>query len=235
MITQDVITQSALAMGIVVGAMILVAVIYRYIRHHDFGLGGTILAVLGAGLLSPLIWQSIGLSSFKISVGPDGFTIQQEIQDIGAATADWNNRLEKLNLDISENKDRIKHLEELLPNAETNTAQQQKRLEAQKKQFEQNSQYSVLVFHKLKQTEKAKVITQSLLRAGYRSSATPTNLAESKQQLKENEAWVIYTERGKTILPQVKDILSQIDTPVRFKYAPKPSKLRRADVQILIF
>jgi hypothetical protein len=100
---------------------------------------------------------------------------------------------------------------------------------------ERNSRFSVLVFNKASQDETANNITKSLRDAGFQSVATPTDLTESKKQLKPNQAWVIYTNRGQPIVPFVEQILSQSTHEIQFIREKNPSSLRRGDVQILLF
>src|SRR6185503_191793 len=66
-----------------------------------------------------------------------------------------------------------------------------------------NSAYSVLVFHKSEQQATADALVDALLSAGFKSSSTPTYLREAIRQLNPNEAWVIYTSRGKEKLSDV--------------------------------
>lgn len=99
----------------------------------------------------------------------------------------------------------------------------------------QNSTYSVLVFHKPEQQTTASALADALLSAGFKSSATSTHLTEAMKQFKPNEAWVIFTSRGKEKLPEVKRILMAVAPNVHYIDEPQPSNLQRGDIQILLF
>ena len=102
-------------------------------------------------------------------------------------------------------------------------------------QFEANSKYSVLVFYRPNQEDGAREITEKLLSLGFRSSSTPTDLVEAKKQYSSGNIWVIYTERGKSILKDVTSELNSLGLSYTLQINPSPVRLRRGDMQLLLF
>ena len=102
-------------------------------------------------------------------------------------------------------------------------------------QFEANSKYSVLVFYRPNQEDGAREITKKLLSLGFRSSSTPTDLVEAKKQYSSGNIWVIYTERGKTILDDITSELDSLGLGYTLQINLAPVKLRRGDMQLLLF
>ncbi len=102
-------------------------------------------------------------------------------------------------------------------------------------QFEANSKYSVLVFYRPNQEDGAREITEKLLSLGFRSSSTPTDLVEAKKQYSSGNIWVIYTERGERIHKDVTVELDSLGLSYTLQINPSPVKLRRGDMQLLLF
>ena len=227
------ILQATLITGIIVGVICLLAAVHNHIKYQNFGLGGAVLVAFGSMLLGLSVWQSV-----ELSIDSEGRITAKykQQQDIGAEAADRNSQFAELKLKLAEISENIGSLNSSIPNASLPQSQIEARKKIEK-QFERNSKYSVLVFNKQEQEQEqaAQNISKALLEAGYKSSATPTDLKESKRQLESNESWVIYTERGKEILSEVKQVLSKSANNIRFVYEPNPSKLRRGDIQVLLF
>lgn len=57
----------ALLIGIVLGAIMLLGVIYVYVKNQSYGMGGTALTVFGTLLIGLSIWKTA-----EISISPDG-------------------------------------------------------------------------------------------------------------------------------------------------------------------
>ena len=223
------IIQITLIMGIILGTICLLAVVHNFVRHQNFGLGGVVLVAFGAMLLGLSIWQSV-----ELSVDADGIVTAKYKQDIGAEAAERNNQLEELRIRISENTEDIERLKPSTSTRPLTSSQEETRRESRKR-FEENSKYSVLVFNKPSQKNTAEKVATSLIETGFKSSATPTNLTESRRQFRKNEAWVIYTSKGQELLPQLKDLLTRAAPSIVFEYEKSPVNLRRGDVQILLF
>jgi hypothetical protein len=158
----------------------------------------------------------------------------KEDQDSGANAADLNGRVEKLRFKVDELAQDISDLKRVTPSLKISPEVASDR-ETRRRAFEQNSAYSVLVFHKPEQQTTASALADALLSNGFKSSATSTYLTEASKKFKPNEAWVIYTSRGKEKLPDVKKILVATAPNVHFIEEPQPSNLQRGDIQILLF
>lgn len=223
------IIQITLIMGLILGTICVLAAIYNFVRHQNFGLGGVVLVVFGALLLGLSIWHSI-----ELSISADGSVTAKYTQEIGAEAAEKNNQLEKLRIRVTENTEDIEQLKSSVTTPLITISQEEIRKEAREK-FEENSKYSVLVFNKPAQNNNAENVARELTKIGFKSSATPTDLTESRRQFGNNEAWIIYSTTGQKLLPQLKELLTRIAPQVRFEYEQNPVKLRRGDVQILLF
>ncbi|WP_444901460.1 hypothetical protein ACJJIG_18480 [Microbulbifer sp. SSSA007] len=223
-----IIENATMIVGIILGGICLLAAVYNHIKHQNFGLGGVVLVMFGSMLLALSIWGSV-----EIWIGDSGAKFQLK-EDFGAEKAELNNQLEELRLRLTTNRKDIDRMAEHIPRATISPAQEKER-RATREKFERNSHYSILIFNKAAQQENAKTITKDLLEAGFKTSATETDLEEAKQQFPTNVAWVVYTERGERILPEVRRILSQSTTDIRFEIDSNPVSLRRGDIQVLLF
>ena len=225
--TTGSISMIAFVLGLLFGSVLLLAAVYRFVKHREFGLGGTVLIVFGSMLLGLSVW-----TSFEFSVDSEGKVTARYEQ--GAKAADLNGRVEKLRFKVDELAQDISDLKRVTPSAKISPEVASER-ETRRRAFEQNSVYSVLVFHKPEQQTTASALADALLSAGFRSSATSTYLTEAIKKFKPNEAWVIFTSRGKEKLPEVKRILMAAAPNVHYIDEPQPSNLQRGDIQILLF
>ena len=223
------IVQATLVMGIILGTICLLAAVFNFVRHQSFGLGGVVLVAFGAMLLGLSIWQSI-----ELSIDADGSITAKYKQDIGSEAAERNSQLQKLRLQVKENQEDIERIRSATSIASVSASEKQARKE-EMENFDANSKYSVLVFNKSSQEDVANRISNKLLGMGFKASATETDLIESKRQLQKNEAWVIYTSRGMEIRENIKELLSGVAPDINFIFEPNPVKLRRGDMQILLF
>ena len=219
----------AFAFGLLLGSVLLLASVYSFVKHRQFGLSGTVLVVFGSMLLGLSVW-----TSFEFSVDSEGKVTARYDQDLGAKAADLNGKVEQLRFKVDELAQDISDLKRATPSAKISPEVTSER-EARRRAFEQNAAYSVLVFHKSEQQETASALADALLSAGFKSSATPTQLKEAVKQLNPNEAWVIYSSRGKEKLSDVKRILMAVAPNVHYIDEPQPSNLRRGDIQVLLF
>lgn len=195
-----------------------------------------IFTILGIILLtSGVTWSVVN----NLIITPKNEVIQdlqrsKEEQDSGAQAADLNGRVEKLRFKVDELAEVISDLKRVTPSSNIPSEVASER-ETRRLAFEQNSAYSVLVFHKPEQQTTASALADALLSKGFKSSATSTYLAEAMKKLKPNEAWVIFNLRGKEKLPEVKKILSAAAPNVHYIDEPQPKHLQRGDIQILLF
>ena len=81
----------------------------------------------------------------------------------------------------------------------------------------------------------ASSIAKNLIASGFQSSATSTDLTESKKQLRPQQAWVIYTERGAERLDDIVEKLKAAAPDISFVVEHNPSSLMQGDIQVLLF
>lgn len=198
--------------------------------------GHPIFLILGIIVItSGVVWSVVN----NLIITPKNEEIQRlqrskEDEYSGAKAADLNGKVEQLRFKVDELAQDISDLKRATPSAKISPEVASER-ETRRRAFEQNSAYSVLVFHKSEQQATASALADALLSAGFKSSATPTYLKEALRHLNPNEAWVIYTSRGKEKLSDVKRILIATAPNVRYIEEPKPSNLQRGDIQVLLF
>jgi hypothetical protein len=216
--------------GLLLGSVLLLGALFAHLKRQTFGLGGVVLVVFGSFL--------IGLSaftSFEFSVGPvTGKYIQEAKEDLGVKTADLNGSIEQLKVKLAELTQDVAAIKRVTPGAAPTQEQVSKR-ESMERVFEQNSDYSVLVFHKPGQRETATQISRALLSVGFRSSATPTELKEATQQFKPNQAWIVYTSKGQEKLATLREVLASTGNKIEYIYRDSPYPLRSGDIQVLLF
>lgn len=152
----------------------------------------------------------------------------------GEQYASINGKIEELKRVISDLNQDIAALKKATPTAILPPEQAAIR-KVKDRQFEVNSAFTVLVFYKPYQKDVATRFTAKLLSIGFKSSATPTDLKEAARQFDENKAWVLYTERGKRMLPTLKAALQSMSHKIDFTYRDTPYPLRNGDIQILMF
>lgn len=72
--------------GIVLGSLAVISVCVVWIRHHQFGMGGTTLTLIGFGLVGLSLWSTV-----QIRVSADGFetrfeTLQNQVAELAETT-----------------------------------------------------------------------------------------------------------------------------------------------------
>jgi hypothetical protein len=214
--------------GLVLGAMLLVVAAFVYASRNVFGFGGTLFLVFGTILVGLSLWRSV-----ELTVDPDGGLIAIFKQEIGAEAAELNGKILDLERQIAKAISKLETISARSENSPSSMAT--KTPDEVDADFERNSNYKVLVFFKNHQQEAARRMENVLLSHGFRSSATETTLSQALRQFQTNTAWVIYTEDGKPIVDDVISVLRGLDLDVTFVKQPKASKLRRGDVQVLLF
>lgn len=218
------------AFGLVLGSVLLLASVYNFVKHRSFGLGGSVLTVFGTMLVGLSLW-----SSFEVTVDQGKFSARYNIsQELGQRAAEVNNQIVELRNRLDFQAQDIAALRQATPGATISPEKSQQR-KAQEQQFQRNSSFSVLVFSKQDRMASASNIVKNLLASGFQSSATSTDLTESNKQLKPQQAWVIYTKRGKERLNEVVRSLEESAPNIDFIVEPHSSKLRQGDIQVLLF
>jgi len=167
-------------------------------------------------------------------VGGNEFAFSEALKAEGDQTAELNSTIERLKLKVGELSQDVAALRKATPTATPPPEQLAKR-DAKTEQFLNNSDYSILIFYKPYQKEAANSLTRQLLSLGFKSSATPTDLREAVKQFDENTAWVVYSERGKGKLDDLRSALPLAAGRIDFVYREEPYKLRSGDIQILLF
>lgn len=223
------ITIVTLILGLILGTVLLSAAVYVYIKHQVFALGGSVLTVFGTILLGLSIWQSV-----ELTIRPEGGITAKFKQDLGAAAADINNRISQLELKLTELSEDVTSFRKKFPEAGLPQDVVAKRLNKEQA-FQENSKYSVLVFYKPQNEQTAERIEKALLSEGYKSSSTETHLTEAIKQFSPKSAWIIYTKNGENKLNDVKKILNSLNLGISLNLEPQAVKLRRGDIQILLF
>ena len=216
--------------GLLLGSILLLASVYNFVKHRAFGLGGSVLTVFGTMLVGLSLW-----SSFEVTVDQGKVSARYYLsQELGQRAAVVNNQIVELRKRLDYQAQDIAALRQANPAAAIPLEKSQERKE-QEKLFKRNSSFSVLIFSKQDRMESASNIVKNLLASGFQSSATTTDLTESKKQLKPQQSWVIYTERGKERLNEVVKSLNESAPNVDFVIEPHSSKLRQGDIQVLLF
>ncbi len=223
----------AFIVGLLLGSGLLLSAVFVYVKRQIFGVGGIVLVVFGSFLIGLSIW-----TSFEISVNSDG-TIKAKYnqatkEEIGVKAAEVNGSIEQLKLKLSNLTQDVLTLKRAVPGV---TFSRDKTLEREKKEklFENNSEYSILVFYKPYQRDISVKLSNMLLSLGFKSSATSTELKEAARQFKPNKAWIIYTPKGEKKIPELKKFLSSSGTSIEYIYRNSSYALRSGDIQILIF
>ncbi|TLU82569.1 MAG: hypothetical protein FDX21_08765 [Chlorobium sp.] len=217
--------------GVFLGAVLLLATVYGYIKQNNFGLGGTVLSLLGLTLIGLSFW-----SSFEFSVDAKGKVAVSYTQSQSEASkaADLNGQLQKLKFQVDMLSQDISDLKRATPSAKIFDDAALKRA-AKTQAFNQNSLYSILVFNKENQQNTASSLVNTLLAEGFKSAAASTDLKEAKKQFDPNHAWVIYSSRGKEKLSELKNMLRDKYPGITCHVEPKESELRNGDIQVLLY
>lgn len=227
------IKETAFYAGLFLGSTLLISTTYVFVKRQVFGLGGVFLIIFGSFLVGLSIW-----TSFEFSFNKDGSITakytQELKEDLGEKTADINGNIEFLKIQIAELSQDVAALKVANPNANLSKNVLDKR-EAKEQEFKKNTDYSVLVFYKSTQKERASKITEKLLSVGFRSSATGSELKEVRKQFEPNTAWIVYTKRGKDKLSLLRKLLSESISDVQIVYRDSEYPLRSGDIQILLY
>jgi hypothetical protein len=217
--------------GVLLGSVLLIATVYSYLKKNNFGLGGTVLSLLGLTLIGLSLWSSV---EFSVDAKGKVAVSYTQTQSETSKAAELNGQLQKLKFQVDMLSQDISDLKRATPSAKISSEVASERA-AKTQAFNQNSLYSILVFNKINQQETAASLVNTLLAAGFKSAAASTDLKEAKKQYEVNHAWVIYTLRGKEKLSNVEQILRNKYPNITFHIEFKESMLRNGDIQILLY
>jgi DNA repair exonuclease SbcCD ATPase subunit len=142
---------------------------------------------------------------------------------------------EQLAIEKTEAKKQITALEEKVSLLESESKNIETRSKTIKKDFDLLSKYTVLVFYRRQQQFKLKNIESALLSIGYQASRIPTDFSELSKTHPRGTTYITYTERGKEIINDIKTELKSLNIEGSLVIPLKAIKLRRGDIQILLF
>jgi hypothetical protein len=218
------------AFGLLLGSILLLASVHNFIKYRTFGLGGSVLTVFGTMLVGLSLW-----SQFEITIDQGKLSARYILsQELGQRAAQVNNQIAEIRKKLDYHEQDIAVIRQAIPAASVPPEQSQQRKEKELL-FQRNSTYSVLVFSKPDQMATASSIAKNLIASGFQSSATSTDLTESKKQLRPQQAWVIHTERGAERLDDIVEKLKAAAPEISFVVEHKPSSLMQGDIQVLLF
>lgn len=95
--------------------------------------------------------------------------------------------------------------------------------------------YSVLVYYRDGQRDRATKVAEALIDAGYYSSATLTDLSEVREPASSGQIRVVYTEQGRDALAAITSMLSQRFGEGSLVVRDAPMRLVNGDLQIQFF
>lgn len=158
-----------------------------------------------------------------------------QAQDVGAETAPIDRKISELERTISFLKSDIGALQNKTGSVQISDADKKKR-EAIERQYQANSKYTILVFHRRESRKAGKTVTDMLLKAGFVSSDTETDFSELQEiQPTPGIIYLTYNSAGKQVLSDVKNRIEKLGLAAKAKTSPRPIDLRRGDLQILVF
>lgn len=158
-----------------------------------------------------------------------------EAEKVGAEIAPLNRKIAELELTITDLTTSIASIRNTVGAAPPPPSEIRAR-EQQEKEFQANSKYTVLVFHRTASRSAGGQLTKALLAAGFTSSDIETDFSEL-QKIKSTPGVVhiMYNTTGMEILSDLKSRLERLGIAREIIINPRPIDLRRGDVQILVF
>ena len=229
--------------GLVLGSLIVLAVIFSYLKGRKIALTDLLLALIGVVLVSLSLWQTMNLA-FDGTGGKLEFKrLQTQVEANTSKIKDSKNTIvdntESLNNRVSELSQTIKRL-----TADVNALKQknpgiqvsQEEIKRSQDAFRENAKYSVFVFYRSDRRQDATNTVQALSEAGYGSSMILTDLAEATNPQSKGTTSVIYTKNGKPRVQDVEKILRDLGLgkSIKIESEPRP-ELGRGDINILLF
>jgi len=161
------------------------------------------------------------------------FTFGQA-EDVGATTAPLNNKIAELERTVAVLVTDLNALQENSGTPVVSEAVQQQRAEQQKR-FEENSRYTVLVFHGSAARSRADAITTALLAAGYTASSTETDFNELRKTHPAGTVYITHSKAGEAVYGDVEAVIADLDVRADLKVQQTTTDLRRGEVQVLVF
>ena len=156
-------------------------------------------------------------------------------EDVGAETAPLNNKVAELERLIANLQGDVSRLQNRVDEAQVSTSEMKVREELAR-QFQENSKYTALVFHRRESREDSRKITDQLLKAGFKSSGTETDFTELRKiKPTPGVIFVTYNQAGEVKLSEIEKLLEDTIPEADIKINPRAIELRRGDVQVLVF
>lgn len=226
--------------GIIAGGLIILAVIFAYLKGRKIGTIDLLVTLVGLLLVSLPVWQNVKfsltpnqggeltLNKLERKVENNRDTILDNNKTLNTQIADLTRKVEQLSSDVNALKQ--KNPEVQIPQEELDKRRQEEAL------FQENSKYSVFVFYRPDRREEADTIVQALSKTGYGSSKIATDLSEATVPQPKGTTAIIYTEKGKQKVQDVEKILQSLGLGNSINVEPQPrQKLGRGDINILLF
>ncbi|MEX0268431.1 hypothetical protein AB3R30_04765 [Leptolyngbyaceae cyanobacterium UHCC 1019] len=224
--------------GLVLGSLIILAVIFSYLKGRKIALTDLLLALIGVVLVSLSLWQTMKISSdgkgvtaevtkALTQVETNTNTILSNDSSLNAEVTGLNRKIAQLTSDIDALKRKNPDIQ--ISQEESNKRKQEDVV------FRANANYSVFVFYRSDRRQDATKTVQALLEAGYGSSMILTDLAEATNPQPKGATSVIYTERGKPRVQDVERILRGLGLGNITIETNRRPELGRGDINILLF
>jgi len=157
-----------------------------------------------------------------------------QAQDVGADTAALNNKIADLERTVAALRSDLQAVQQKIgPTPAIEAAQKERAV--QEKQFQENSKFTVLVFHTPNGRALSGKIATALLQAGYKASSTETDFSELQKTHPSGTVYVTHNTEGEAILPQISSLLKSFELGSDLKIQRTTTDLRRGEVQILVF
>lgn len=231
--------------GLVLGSLIVLAVIFSYLKGRKMGSTDLLLTLIGVVLVSLSLWQSITfafnekgltgeLKKALTQVETNKSTILKNDAALNNDVSTLNREIKKLTADITALKQKntdIQVSQEELNRRKQEEAKRQK----EEAVFQNNAEYSVFVFYRSYRSQEATKTVQALLKAGYSSSMIMSDLTEVAVRQPDGTTSVIYTERGKPRVQDIERILRGLGLGNITIEKNRRPELGRGDINIYLF
>jgi hypothetical protein len=157
-----------------------------------------------------------------------------QAQDVGAERAGLNNKIADLERTLAAIRSDFDVFQKKVGATPAIEATQKQRA-LEEKQFQENSRYTVLVFHGPNGRPISSKITDALLKVGYKASRTETDFAELRKTHPPGTVYVTHSNAGESVLPRVSKLLQSLALGTELKIQQTSTELRRGEVQVLVF
>jgi hypothetical protein len=165
----------------------------------------------------------------KAKIGENEFSFSKPLDE-----ANTNNKFTKFERLVQTLQSDVAAIQKNVSAAKVPESTKQER-EASDQKFKENSKYTVLVFNRPNRSPAAEQITNALLQIGYKSSRTETDLTEAKISYPAGTIRIIHGQEGEKIVPNVKQIIQDLNLNQTIKVETEAYRIQRGDVQVELF